>query len=740
MLLDNTTRKLQIVLTAAKTTNDMPVCVYYVDTNTTDLPLSGIYPINSNGVTAVDILAAPAISTQRKVNAITVNNVDTAAKTVQIYLDDNGTDYLQCAATLQVGDVLGYTDTRGWYVNDSAGNLKVTPTNAISATLVTNNPAGNIAATNMQDVVAELDAEKMAIATYDADADGVVDRTELVVMLCRNTTGVTISKMAVVYISGASGQNPVIALAKADSEATSAKTIGVVTADITNNSTGYVALLGELHDFDTSAFSDGNTLWLSATVAGGMTTTRPSAPNHAVLIGFVAYSHANNGKIALNVTNGQELDELHDVLITTVANNEVLQYDSASATWKNRSTLAGLTFTAPVLGTPTSGDLRNCSLAVAPAIGGTTPSTGAFTTLSASGVVTQSLGNSLAASTVGITTTIGDTQTNVVVGHQVALGSSAIAHIGYKVTGSNAAAGANAFEASMQTGYTGDLFHGSVNGVDKFRVDYAGGLTAVAGTFTGNVILGDASTDTVTINGYAALGTTPDARQLFQIAGTATGGVTCHGLLCAPIFSASVTSGARGGYFAITTTAASYTLASGYGCYIANATKGAGSTITDLNGLYIADQTQGTNNYGITSAITSGANKFFINSTGTAASRHSGDFKIYGAGLLGYDTGSGGTVTQLTSRTTGVTINKSNGEITLVSAAGTASWQSFTVTNSLVTTTTRPVVIQKSGTDKNIIIVNNPLAGSFEITFATTGGTTTEQPVFRFELTSGATT
>lgn len=182
----------------------------------------------------------------------------------------------------------------------------------------------------------------MNIATYDADGDGVVDTAETLVLLCRNNTGVTISKMAAVYITGATGQNPTIALAKADSEITSGKTIGVVTADIANNATGLVAMRGTLHDFDTSAFADGTTLWLSAVTAGVFTTTRPVAPNHAVLIGFTAYSHANNGKIALYVANGQELDELHDVLITALANNEVLQYDSTSGTWKNRSTLAGI--------------------------------------------------------------------------------------------------------------------------------------------------------------------------------------------------------------------------------------------------------------------------------------------------------------------------------------------------------------------------------------------------------------
>ena len=390
MLLDATTRKIQLVLTAAMTTANMPVCVYYVDSSASALPAPGMTLTNSNGITAVDILAAPAASTKRKLNALTVNNADTVAKTVQIYLDDNGADYLLCAATLQVGDVLGYTDTRGWYVNDSAGNLKVTPTNAISALLVTNTPAGNVAATNVQTAINELDTEKMALATYDPDGNGVVENAETTVLLCRNVTGVTIPKMSVVYISGASGQNPTIALAKADAEATSSKTIGVVTADIANNATGYIALSSEIHDYDTSAFADGTTLWLSAATAGAMTTTRPTAPNHAVLIGFTAYSHANNGKIALNITNGQELDELHDVLITTIANNELLQYDSATATWKNRSTLAGLTFVAPALGTPGSGDLRNCSLAVAPAIGGTTPAAGAFTTLNATSDVTNS--------------------------------------------------------------------------------------------------------------------------------------------------------------------------------------------------------------------------------------------------------------------------------------------------------------------------------------------------------------
>lgn len=105
---------------------------------------------------------------------------------------------------------------------------------------------------------------------------------------------------------------------------------------------------------------------------------------------------------------------------------------------------------------------------------------------------------------------------------------------------------------------------------------------------------------------------------------------------------------------------------------------------------------------------------------------------------IGYGTGAGGAVTQITSRVTGVTLDKVCGDITLVSAAGSAAYQSFTVTNSTVAATDTIQVNQKSGTDKNIILVTALAAGSFQITFATTGGTTVEQPVFTFTVIKGA--
>jgi hypothetical protein len=110
------------------------------------------------------------------------------------------------------------------------------------------------------------------------------------------------------------------------------------------------------------------------------------------------------------------------------------------------------------------------------------------------------------------------------------------------------------------------------------------------------------------------------------------------------------------------------------------------------------------------------------------------------SGKIGYATGNGagGTVTQATSRTTAVVLNKPTGAITLFSAAGTTAATTFTVTNSTVLATSVILLNQKSGTDLYDLMVTAVAAGSFNITFRTTGGTTTETPVFSFAVISGS--
>src|SRR5258706_12712474 len=108
---------------------------------------------------------------------------------------------------------------------------------------------------------------------------------------------------------------------------------------------------------------------------------------------------------------------------------------------------------------------------------------------------------------------------------------------------------------------------------------------------------------------------------------------------------------------------------------------------------------------------------------------------------VGYLTGAGGTVTQITSRNTGVTLNAVSGDIVLFSAVNAAinadTANALTVTNSAVAITDTINIVQKSGTDKYLIFVTNMNSGSFAITFFTTGGTTNEAPVFHFNVIKG---
>ena len=173
----------------------------------------------------------------------------------------------------------------------------------------------------------------------------------------RNQSGSTMAAGSIVYISGATGNLPLITKAQANNDANSAQTIGFVKTSIANNGTGYVIVRGVLENIDTSALSEGAQLYLSPSTAGTWTTTKPSAPEHLVYVGVVIRSHPTLGTILVSVQNGYELHELHDVALSSEANNDLLVYELSTDLWKNKSFatlgLAGLNSPA-FTGTPTA--------------------------------------------------------------------------------------------------------------------------------------------------------------------------------------------------------------------------------------------------------------------------------------------------------------------------------------------------------------------------------------------------
>jgi hypothetical protein len=166
----------------------------------------------------------------------------------------------------------------------------------------------------------------------------------------------------------------------------------------------------------------------------------------------------------------------------------------------------------------------------------------------------------------------------------------------------------------------------NINGTVGATTANTGAFTTL--TTTGNTTLGDAATDTVTVNGYMGVGATPSSTTSLFINSTALTGVSQTGIFVSPTGTSAATGTIAGVIANPKTAAASFTAGQVRAFEARDATLGAGSTITNQHGLYIADQTQGTNNYGITSLVSSGTNKWNIYASGTAANYFAGNVGI----------------------------------------------------------------------------------------------------------------
>jgi hypothetical protein len=209
------------------------------------------------------------------------------------------------------------------------GTLATFPTIPTQTSQLTNNGSNGI-----NPFITALDIPTLASA-------------DKMVTIGRNSTGSTLYRGTIVYISGSTGNRPNFVKSIANSEAGSAGTFGVIQNDIPNNSDGNCVTIGAIdnldtrstatHPFTSDTLADGDTIYLSPTTAGYITNVKPSAPNHLVYIGKVVRTSPTNGTIVYRIQNGYELNEIHDVAISSVVNNQLLSYDSATSLWKNKS-------------------------------------------------------------------------------------------------------------------------------------------------------------------------------------------------------------------------------------------------------------------------------------------------------------------------------------------------------------------------------------------------------------------
>lgn len=171
---------------------------------------------------------------------------------------------------------------------------------------------------------------------YDSHIDGSICTAQIPQeswVRVRNNTSSEIENGAAVYVSGAVGNRPSIALAKADSETTSLLFIGLTTQNIPVNCDGFVTTFGVVRGVDTNSYSPGDILYLSASVSGGLTLTRPEAPNQVVAVGIVL-TKSGNGDIGVFPRIQPTLERLSGVYAPSKNNKDYLYWIASSSRWE----------------------------------------------------------------------------------------------------------------------------------------------------------------------------------------------------------------------------------------------------------------------------------------------------------------------------------------------------------------------------------------------------------------------
>ena len=160
-----------------------------------------------------------------------------------------------------------------------------------------------------------------------------------VVVIARNGNQSTLNAGTVVRITSAVGDNPIFNTSSYDSETLSSNTLGILRNSIASGADGEVVVNGVVLGVNTDptlGYVAGDVIYLSS--SGQFTRVQPQAPKQTVTLGEVLRVQQNNGSIYVNISNGWELNELHNVQINTPLTNDLLAYESSSyGLWKNKS-------------------------------------------------------------------------------------------------------------------------------------------------------------------------------------------------------------------------------------------------------------------------------------------------------------------------------------------------------------------------------------------------------------------
>lgn len=155
-------------------------------------------------------------------------------------------------------------------------------------------------------------------ATYDTmrfvtESGQILQMNQETTAQVKNLEGTNVADGSIIYLMGATGDNSNFKLAQADNLSTSGL-LGVVTKDCANNQVCPGVFFGVIHGIDTTDFSSGDHLYLSAIEEGNFTTTPPEFPNVPIWVATALRIHATEGTIfvfpRLDSANGITMNNL----------------------------------------------------------------------------------------------------------------------------------------------------------------------------------------------------------------------------------------------------------------------------------------------------------------------------------------------------------------------------------------------------------------------------------------------
>jgi len=180
----------------------------------------------------------------------------------------------------------------------------------------------------------------------------------------------TITKGQVVMFTGAVGASGVPTGAPATGITDGTYIMGIAAENIANNGFGLVQAFGTLRNVNTSSYADGDILWYNPAVAGGLTKTKPVAPNlKAQMAAVINGGSAGGGTILIRISAGSTLGGTDsNAQIDTPSNGQIITYDGLNGYWKNTDLTAG---TAISVAESSTGVLTINNTGVTSAVAGT---------------------------------------------------------------------------------------------------------------------------------------------------------------------------------------------------------------------------------------------------------------------------------------------------------------------------------------------------------------------------------